>query len=318
MTDSNGRKHSSHSSHSTESTDSNEMQVGIVGLGAMGRPMATHLLRRFPGRVHLTGRDRTRYVDLVEAGARWHDTPRAVAEVAKVVVLMLPDLPEVEGVLSGPQGLLAADPDDLLLIISSTSSPAGVRDLAARLQQDHPGVRVVDAPVSGGVDGAEAGTLSIMVGGADEDVARATPVLTSCGTPVHLGPLGSGEVAKACNQLIVAATVLALGEAAVLADRSGLDLRALFDLFAGGYADSRILRTRGPRIVGEDYSPSGVARYMVKDLDFATAVASDTQTHPILLPAVKAAFEDLTARGFGDSDISVTRAYIGQRDAADH
>ncbi len=292
--------------------------VGVIGLGAMGHPMATNLLREFPDGVHLTGRDRTRYEDLVGAGARWHDTPRDLADAVAIVMLMLPDLPEVEAVLDGPQGLLAAYPHDLLVIISSTSSPTGVRDLSARLRQEHPGVRVVDAPVSGGVDGAEAGTLSIMVGGAENDVAQALPVLAACGTPVHLGPLGSGQVAKACNQLVVAATVLALGEAAVLADRSGLDLGALFDLFAGGYADSRILRTRGPRIVGADYSPSGVAKYMVKDLEFATAVASATETHPVLLPAVKAAFEDLTAVGFGDSDISVTRAYVEQRLGPDH
>jgi 2-hydroxy-3-oxopropionate reductase len=198
--------------------------VGVIGLGAMGHPMATNLLREFPDGVQLTGRDRTRYEDLVGAGARWHDTPRDLADAVAIVMLMLPDLPEVEAVLDGPQGLLAAYPHDLLVIISSTSSPTGVRDLSARLRQEHPGVRVVDAPVSGGVDGAEAGTLSIMVGGAENDVAQALPVLAACGTPVHLGPLGSGQVAKACNQLVVAATVLALGEAAVLADRSGLDL----------------------------------------------------------------------------------------------
>ena len=174
-------------------------------------------------------------------------------------------------------------------------------------------VRVVDAPVSGGVDGAEAGTLSIMVGGEERDVADAAAVLTACGNPVHLGPLGSGQVAKACNQMIVASTILALGEAAVLADRSGIDLGVLFRLLGGGYAGSRILETRGDRIVREDYSPSGVAKYMVKDLDFASAVAEATDTHPVLLPAVKAAFEELTAQGHGDNDIAVTRRYIAQR-----
>ena len=140
-------------------------------------------------------------------------------------------------------------------------------------------VRVIDAPVSGGSEGAQAGTLSIMVGGDERDVNDAWPVLAACGNPVHLGPLGSGQVAKACNQMIVAATVLALGEAAVLADRSGLDLDELFRLLAGGYAGSRILETRGDRIVREDYSPSGAARYMVKDLRFAATVAQATGTH---------------------------------------
>ena len=171
---------------------------------------------------------------------------------------------------------------------------------------------MIDAPVSGGSEGAQAGTLSIMVGGDERDVSDVWPVLAACGNPVHLGPLGSGQ-AKACNQMIVAATVFALGEAAVLADRSGIDLAELFGMLAGGYASSRILETRGSRIVSENYAPSGAARYMVKDLSFASTVAEATGTHVVLLPAVRAAFEELTAQGHGDQDIAVMRRYIAQR-----
>ena len=276
--------------------------------------MAANLLSKGATAVAITGRDKARYSGLLGAGAVWHDTPRSLASSVDAILLMLPDLPEVEAVLSGPDGVLAGSFDHLLLIISSTSSPTGVRELAHRLQSaSHSVVAVVDAPVSGGSDGAVAGTLSIMVGGADDDLAQAIPILSACGNPVHLGPLGSGQVAKACNQMIVASTILALGEAAVLADRSGIDLGVLFRLLGGGYAGSRILETRGDRIVHEDYSPSGVAKYMVKDLGFASAVAEATDTHPVLLPAVKAAFEELTAQGHGDDDIAVTRRYISQR-----
>ena len=288
-------------------------QVGFIGLGAMGLPMARNLVAAGV-RVGLTGRTPAKGAALVDAGAVWHDTPRSLAADCGVIVLMLPDLPEVEAVLDGPDGILAASPPDLVLVISSTSSTDGVRDVARRLADDTGGaVRVVDAPVSGGTDGADAGTLSIMVGGADADVARVLPLLGACGRPVHLGPLGAGQVAKACNQMIVAATILALGEAAVLADRSGLNLPVLFDLLAGGYAGSRILSTRGERLVAEDYSPSGPAKYMVKDLDFATTIAAATDSHPVLLPAVKAAFDELVARGLGDFDIAVTRRFISQR-----
>ena len=280
--------------------DGDVTTVGVIGLGAMGAPMTANLLRGSGGPVRITGRVKDKHQALIESGAQWHDSARSLAEV--------------EQVLAGPDGLLAAVPDDLLLIISSTSSPTGVRELAERLLEQTDGaVKVVDAPVSGGVDGAVAGTLSIMVGGADADVARALPVLAACGTPVHLGPLGAGEVAKACNQMIVSATILALGEAAVLADRSGLDLAKLFDLLAGGYAGSRLLTTRGDRIVTADYSPSGVAKYMVKDLSFATAVAEATDTHPILLPALSAAFDELVERGLGDYDISVARRFVAER-----
>ena len=287
--------------------------VGMVGLGVMGHPMAANILRSGSS-VHITGRTREKYHDLMQAGAVWHNTPRSLADVVSVMVLMLPDLPQVEEVLAGSDGILAGNFSDLLLIIASTSSPIEVQALGRRLATETEGrVRVIDAPVSGGTEGAQAGTLSIMVGGDRHDVNDAWPVLAACGSPVHLGPLGSGQVAKACNQMIVAATVLALGEAAVLADRSGLDLDQLFQLLAGGYAGSRILETRGDRIVSEDYTPSGAARYLVKDLSFAATLAQATGTRTVLLPVLKAAFEELTQQGYGDHDIAVTRRYIAQR-----
>jgi 2-hydroxy-3-oxopropionate reductase len=289
-------------------------RVGVIGLGAMGRPMTEHLLSRPNTTVGIHGRGQDRYTDLIDAGARWHDTPRSLAADAGVVVLMVQDLPQVEEVLAGTDGLLAAEPDDLLLVISSTSSPTGVRRLGERLtRESHGRVRVVDAPVSGGPDGAEAGNLAIMVGGEDQDARRAMAVLEACGRPVHFGPLGSGEVAKACNQLIVSAAALALGEAAVLADRSGLELDRLFELFEDGYADSRILRTRAARMVADDYSPAGHARFLLKDLNFAMDVATATRTNAALLPAVQAAYADLVDRGLGDLDIAVTKRYVEER-----
>ena len=288
--------------------------VGFIGLGAMGGPMARNLVTDARVRVRVTARSRTKAADLVAVGAEWRETPRSLAADADVMVLMLPDLPEVEAVLDGPDGILAAESADLVLVVSSTSSPDGVRALQARLDERTGGrVRVVDAPVSGGVEGAAAGTLSIMVGGATDDVRRVLPVLDACGTAVHLGPLGAGQVAKACNQMIVAATVLALGEAAVLAERSGLDLPVLFDLLAGGYAGSRILETRGRTIVDQDYRPAGLAKYMVKDLGFAADVADRTGTNAVLLPAVRSGFTELVDRGLGDFDIAVTRRFIAER-----
>ena len=200
--------------------------------------MIEHLLRRAGAtatRVAIHRRGRDRYKDLIDAGAPWHDTPRSLAGEATVVLLMLPDLRQVEEVLLGEDGLLAADPEDLLLgglvdLFPDRRAPArrapGPPDRRPRARSRR--------PVSGGTDGAEAGTLSIMVGGADDDARRSMTVLGACGRAYHLGPLGSGEVAKACNQLIVSAAVLALGEAAVLADRSGLELvgHTPFELFA--------------------------------------------------------------------------------------
>lgn len=284
----------------------------MLGLGVMGRPMALNLLRTRPEQqLTISGRNRERLHDVLDAGAHWADSARAVAAASEVIIAMLPDVPELEALLDGPDGLLAGVSAPTVLVVGSTSSPEALRALGARLNAESNGLlHLVDAPVSGGEDGAIAGTLSIMVGGDSADVARVTPVLSTMGTPVHLGPLGAGAVAKLCNQMIVAATIMAIGEAAVIAERSGLDLDALFTLLEGGYAGSRVLATRKQRVVESDYSPSGAAKYMVKDLTYASLEAARTATTAPQLTAMLTAFSDLTDRGFGDNDIAVTRAYV--------
>ena len=171
---------------------------------------------------------------------------------------------------------------------------------------------MVDAPVSGGVDGAEAGTLSIMVGGEERDVADAWAVLSACGNPVHLGPLGSGQVAKACNQMIVASTILALGEAAVSPTGAGSTwprCSACSAVDTPGAASWRAAAT------GSSGGLQSVGRSEVHGQGprLRSAVAAATGTHAVLLPAMKAAFEELTAQGHGDNDIAVTRRYVEQR-----
>ncbi|MGG7508690.1 NAD(P)-dependent oxidoreductase [Plantibacter sp. YIM 135249] len=300
--------------------------VGVIGLGAMGAPMTRNLLAAAGSvspsptpaptpptplaTVLVNHRSRDRAAELLEAGAVWAGTPRELA-AADVIVFMLPDLPQVDEVLDGADGVLAGIDSPTVLVIGSTSSAQGVRDLDSRVSAATGGLaRVIDAPVSGGEDGARAATLSIMVGGDKQPVEAAWSTLETFGTPVHLGPLGSGEIAKYCNQIIVASTIMALGEAAVLADRSGLDVGAMFDLLEGGYAGSRVLATRKQRIVDEDYSPSGPAKFMVKDLTYATIEAERTGTTAPQLHSLLDQFTRLTEEGYGDQDISVTRAYI--------
>lgn len=288
---------------------SNVASVGMVGLGVMGAPMAENLMKAKPEvRVLVHGRSRDRLQSLLDAGAEWAETPAEIG-ACDVIISVLPDLPELEKLVE--QGLLD-DADGHVLVVSSTSSPDGCRELAERVAEH--GVSFADAPISGGEDGAKAATLSIFVGASDEVFDRIKPVLDAMGNPVLLGPIGAGQVAKACNQLIVSTTVLALGEVAVIADRAGLDVGALFDTLAGGYAGSRILETRGPRMVKRDYSPSGVARYMNKDLSFAAAEVERGGVHPVVLPLVREAFLELTDAGFGDDDIAVTRKFIEERD----
>lgn len=289
---------------------SSSASVGVIGLGAMGHPMAERLLGE---RGKLFIHARRAQPELLAAGATWASTPRELASHVDVLLVMLPDLPQLEELLDGDDGLLAGS-GDLLILVGSTSSAPAVRSLGERLLAEHEGrVRLVDCPVSGGVDGAKAGTLSIMLGGDVDDAATAADVLSACGTPVLLGPLGSGEVAKACNQLVVSATILALGEATVLADRSGLDLDALWTLLSGGYAGSHLLDSRKEKLVTGDDSPSGVAEYMVKDLRFAADIAEATGTAAVLLPTLRAAFDEIVAAGLGQRDISVSRHFVATR-----
>jgi len=278
----------------------------------MGRPMADRLLAAHGDLVIHARRPQP---ELIAAGATWAATARELASDVDVLLAMLPDLPQLEMLLDGPDGLLAGE-GDLLLLIGSTSSAPAVRLLAERLGTESDGrIRVVDCPVSGGVDGATAGSLSIMLGGDEDDAALAGQVLAPCGTPVRLGPLGAGQVAKACNQLVVSSTILALGEATVLADRSGLDLEAMWTLLSGGYAGSRLLESRKEKLVTGDDSPSGIAEYMVKDLRFAADIAAATDTSAVMLPVLRAAFDEIVAAGLGDRDISVSRRFIASRDS---
>jgi len=289
--------------------------LGVIGAGIMGAPMARNASRALQGRgdVVVTGRSRERVAPLLDEGILWSDSPRGVAERAAVVLVMLPDLPQLEPLLDGEDGLLAGT-GPLVIAVGSSVSPVRVREVGERVHRSTDGrVAVIDCPVSGGEEGALAGTLSIMVGGDDAAVATAMPLLATMGRPVHLGSIGAGSVAKACNQLIVAATILALGEATVIAERSGIPLEPLLELFGGGYAGSRLLETRKRRFVEHDYSPSGPAKYLTKDLGFAAAAAEATGTTALQLQASRSAFEDLVASGLGDQDLAVVQAFVAQR-----
>ncbi|MBZ2199638.1 NAD(P)-dependent oxidoreductase [Occultella gossypii] len=322
-------------------------RVGVIGLGVMGAPMARHMATA--GIPTTVWARRPAITDALAAhGASVAASAAELAAASDVVVLVLPGMPEIDAVLAGPDGLLAGganlpdgvaragevgspeegpdgvarvaevgSPEDSaasqssrLLVICSTVSPRDVRELADRPELRDAGWRVVDAPISGGEQGAEAGTLAIFVGGEREDVEVVARVLGATGNPVHLGPLGSGQVGKACNQVIVAATVTALGEAAVLAERSGLDVAALFDLLGGGYAGSRLLEVKKDRFVAHDHSPSGAAKYMVKDLTGALDQAEDARTTLPLTRQLLQTFTDLTAAGLGDNDTAVVQAWI--------
>jgi 2-hydroxy-3-oxopropionate reductase len=251
-------------------------RVGFIGLGIMGAPMARHLVAAgFPLTVH--SRSPGPVDALVEAGAARASSPAELARASDVVVTMLPDTPDVEHVMLGDDGVMAGAAAGSLVIDMSTIDPGPTRAVAEQLAAR--GVEMLDAPVSGGERGAIDGTLSIMVGGSDGAFTRAMPVLQAMGKNiVHVGPSGAGQITKACNQLVVAATIEAVAEALVLAERSGVDAAKVREALMGGFAGSKILEVHGQRMLDHAFEPGFRARLHRKDariiLDAAQAAGS--------------------------------------------
>ncbi|MFF7547346.1 NAD(P)-dependent oxidoreductase [Streptomyces canus] len=283
--------------------------VGFVGLGAMGLPMAANLAKAGFD-VLVWARGRVPLDAAVAAGCRAAGRPADVAAGARTVITMLPDLPQVRDVSAGPDGLLAgldtAAPAGAMdtLVVMGTVSPVAVRALAQELRSF--GVTVVDAPVSGGVTGARDATLSIMAGGTPYAVESVLPYLTAMGSTVRrMGDTGAGSLAKACNQLVVAGTLVALAEAVVLGEHGGLDPAALLEVLAGGLASSEVLAQKRRHLADSDFTPSGPARYLHKDLGFVLDSAAHAHVELPLSTSVARLYAAIDDRGLGDLDNSV-------------
>jgi 2-hydroxy-3-oxopropionate reductase len=282
----------------------------VIGLGVMGAPMARNLLAeglevtvhsRSPGPVAALG----------TAGAAVAQTPRAVARACDVVVITVPDTPDLAVVMGGPDGVLAGAHEGLVVVDCGSHDPTAMPGHAAALREV--GADFLDAPLSGGEAGAIAGTLSIMVGGRAETLERARPALQAVGsTIVHMGDVGAGQVAKAANQLVVAAALQALAEAVVLARSSGIDPARLIEALGGGLAASRVLDLAGPRMLAGDYAPGGRARFHLKDLRNARAAADARGVILPTLDLVTDAFERLVEAGRGDLDHAAVLTLLDQ------
>ena len=277
-------------------------RLGFVGLGTMGAAMASNLARAgFP--LTVFNRAPGRAGPLVELGAVEARSPRQVGEASDVVVTCVTDSPQVDEVLFGAQGLAPGLARGSLFIDCSTISPARAREFGARLASQ--GVAMVDAPVSGGSEGAKAGTLTIMVGGAPADVDRARPVLGAMGrTVTHIGPLGSGQVAKAVNQVVLCGTYLGVAEGVVLAMKAGLDPEVVVGALSGGAAGSWVMQNRSKNMIEDRYPLGFKLALHRKDLAIALELARQAgATLPVA--ALAATLEDgLVAAGFGDDDNS--------------
>jgi 3-hydroxyisobutyrate dehydrogenase-like beta-hydroxyacid dehydrogenase len=292
--------------------DMDRKEAGFVGLGLMGSPMAANLLRAG------------------WAVTAWNRSPSALEEFEAlggeraaeveglrdkpVIIFMLPDLSYIE---NASAGLLAswsaqAPAAGTAVVVMSSVSPAAIRDFGKRVGEASGGhAVVVDAPVSGGTKGAVEGSLAIMAGADEADFGRLLPLFKAMGGTVRrLGPLGSGSLAKACNQLIVGTTTAALAEAAELAERSGMDVPALYEVLAGGLAGSRVLDLVGPRLAAKDYEPTGPAKFMHKDLSFVVESAAAVKAAVPMAAAGVELYAELKRQGLGDRDLAVVRQTI--------
>jgi 3-hydroxyisobutyrate dehydrogenase len=290
-------------------------RVGFIGLGTMGSAMAANIVRAgFP----LTTWNRTpgRAPELADLGAASEDTPAAVAATSDIVVICVSDTPDVEAVLFGPDGVAAGAREGTLIIDCSTIAPAGSWKFAERL--DGLGLAMVDAPVSGGSEGARNATLTIFVGGHERDVERARPVLTAIGrTITHVGPIGAGQAVKAVNQVILAGAYLGVAEGIVLAIKAGLDVNQVIEALGGGAAQSWVLANRSGRMVDNDYPLGFKLSLHRKDLGIALGLA-DQLGVSLPLAAMTAALESgLIAQGHGDEDMSALARAIRQLSALD-
>lgn len=271
--------------------------VGFVGLGIMGAGMAGNLLKA-GHEVVVWNRTAARAEPLVEQGATSAATPSAVAEQCDVVFVCVSDTPDVEAVLFGENGLAAALRKGSLVVDCSTVSPSATRAWAERLAEA--GVSFVDAPVSGGSEGAKNGTLSIMVGGAAEDVERARPYLEAMGkTITHLGEVGTGQICKLVNQILVVVNMLAVSEALVFAKAGGLDLEKTLTAVTGGAAGSWMLANRGPQVIARDWRPGFRLDLQQKDLRLVLEAADSLGVPALATSTVFHLYRTLEHEGLG-------------------
>ena len=284
------------------------MDIGFCGPGLMGAPMIRHLLSAGHN-VWVWNRTRAKAQALAAEGAHVVDAPRELVARAQAVFLCVSDTAAVQEVVFGLGGVLGEDTADAgagrvrWIVDHSSIAPAATREFAARAARY--GVDWIDAPVSGGVPGAQAGTLAVMAGGASESLAALEPVMRAYAARVtHMGEARAGQMTKLCNQAIVCATVAGIAEAVGLAQAAGIDAARLPEALAGGWADSVLLRTFVPRMTEAGHAPIGSLKTFQKDIDTVADAARSTGAAMPVVGAVQQVLRLGAAMGLGDADLA--------------
>jgi 2-hydroxy-3-oxopropionate reductase len=290
--------------------------IAFIGLGIMGHPMALNLAKAgFDVVGHNRGPDATRR--FVEAGGRAAESIAAAVAEADVVAVMVPDTPDVRAVLEGPDGVFDSAAEGTLVIDFSSIRPDAAAELAATGADR--GLRVLDAPVSGGEQGAIGATLSIMVGGRAEDFAAARPVFDAVGsTVVHVGQSGSGQTVKAANQLIVAGTIELVAEAIVFLEAYGVDTAAAVRVLAGGLAANAILQRKAEGMLARDFQPGFRIALHDKDMGIVTASAREAGVAIPLGVVVAQLVGAMKAQGHGQLDHTALLQQVEQLSGRSH
>jgi 2-hydroxy-3-oxopropionate reductase len=276
--------------------------IGFIGLGIMGKPMARNLLKA--GHVLMVhNRSRAAVDELTKEGARPMNNAKEAAEHSDIVVTMLPDSPDVELVYGGEQGIFAGARSGTLLIDMSSISPVVARKLAAEAERR--GCDMLDAPVSGGEAGAIGASLSIMIGGKASAVERAMPIFQMLGKNiVHVGDAGAGQVTKAANQMVVGTTIAIVGEALVLAKKAGVDPAKVRQALLGGFAQSKILEAHGQKMLERNFNPGFRIRLHEKDMKIALAAGSEYGVPLMVSSVVGQMMTAMKGMGLADLDHS--------------
>lgn len=274
--------------------------VGFIGLGSMGAGMAQCAIRKGL-KVHLYARRPEALATFPEGAAVVHDTPQALAQACDVVVLSLPDAPAVEAVLFDSNGLAAGLPAGAVVVDTSTIAAASAQAFGKKLAAQ--GVGYLDAPVSGGQAGAQAGTLTCMIGGDAEHLEACREILSAfCTTYTHVGALGAGQTVKACNQVAVAGAMLGVADALALARAQGVDPTIMRDVLLQGSARSFPMEKHAPRIIEQQFEPGFRAQLMRKDLRLALDTARACDTDLAATPVAERLLDAMCNDGRGDWD----------------
>ncbi|KKB08111.1 2-hydroxy-3-oxopropionate reductase [Devosia chinhatensis] len=286
------------------------MKIGFIGLGVMGRPMAGHLIAA--GHEVFLHRVKDISQHLVEAGGTALDSAKAVAEAAEIIILMVPDTPDVEAVLFGANGVAEGLSAGKMVIDMSSISPVATKDFAARIGEK--GASYVDAPVSGGEVGAKAASLTIMVGASEADFDRAWPLFEIMGKNItRIGEVGAGQTAKVVNQVIVGLTIEAVAEGLLLAKAAGADSAKVREALMGGFAASRILEVHGERMVNETFEPGFRIRLHRKDIGLAMEAAKALDLSLPHAASLAQMMDRAMAKGLGDKDHSAIFALMQEK-----